>query len=64
MVKQKGGLLIELPNNVISCNHIMFQLAEQNSIMIWNIDRFNKIKYSTIIVERFDQGILDRYEYI
>ena len=34
MVKQKGGLLIALSNNVICCNHIMFQPAEQNSIMI------------------------------
>jgi len=61
MVKQKGGLLIALWNNEICCNHIMFQLAEQNSIMIWHIDRFNKIKYSSIIVERFDVGILERY---
>lgn len=34
MVKQKGGLLIALSNNVICCNHIMFQPAGQNSIMI------------------------------
>jgi hypothetical protein len=34
MVKQKGGLLIALSNNEICCNHIMFQPAEQNSIMI------------------------------
>lgn len=61
MVKQKGGLLIALSNNVICCNHIMFQPAKQNSIMIWHIDGFNKIKYSGIIVERFDEGILDRY---
>jgi len=34
MVKQKGGLLIALSNNVICCNHIMFQPAEQNTIVI------------------------------
>ena len=37
----------------------MFQPAEQNSIMIWHIDGFNKIKYSSIIVERFYEGIPD-----
>jgi hypothetical protein len=64
MVKQKGGLLIALSNNVIFCNHIMLQPAEHNSIMIWHIDGFNQIKYSSIIVERFDEGILDREAHI
>ena len=59
-MKQKGGLLIALSNNVICRNHIMFQPAEQNSIMIWHIDRFNKIKFSRIVVERVDEGILNR----
>jgi hypothetical protein len=64
MVKQKGGLLIALSNNVICCNHIMLQTAEHNSIMIWHIDGLNKIKYSSIIVDRFDEGIFDREAHI
>lgn len=59
MVKQKGGLLIAHSNNVISCNRIMSQSAEQNSIMVEHTDRYNKIKYSSFIFERFYEGILD-----